>query len=167
MDIWKNFNHLYADLYRFARRMLFSHENAEDVAQETMLRFARDKSGKLEGESARRWLFVVARNLCVSHLRHTANNREILFDDCGETSSPTPDPSDNTLAEEQNQRIEQAIKNLPYNMREVIILREYEGMNYKEISGIVDCPAGTVKSRLARARVELQRLLAPFMEDKL
>lgn len=166
MDIWKNFNHLYADLYRFARRMLFSHENAEDVAQETMLRFARDKAGKLEGESARRWMFVVARNLCISQLRHNVNNREILFDDCGETSSSTPDPLDNTLAKEQSQRIEQAIRKLPDDMREIIILREYEGMNYKEISGIVDCPVGTVKSRLARARVELHRQLAPFMEEE-
>lgn len=166
MDIWKNLNHCYADLYRFARRMLSSHENAEDVAQETMLRFARDKAGKLEGESARKWMFVVARNLCISQLRSAANNLQTSFDDPAQTCSTGPDPSDNAMVNERNRKIEKAVLKLPDEMREVIILREYEGLNYKEISGIIDCPVGTVRSRLARARVELQKQLSPFMEEE-
>jgi RNA polymerase sigma-70 factor (ECF subfamily) len=52
-------------------------------------------------------------------------------------------------------------------MREVIILREFEDMNYEEISGIVGCPIGTVRSRLARARSELRKHLTPFLEGRL
>ncbi len=163
MDIWKNFNSYYADLYCFARRMLFSHEKAEDIAQETILRFVRDKSGRLNGEPARKWLFVVARNLCISDLRSSSKNREIPIENHERASGS--DPSVDILEDERNKKIEQALSQLSDDMREIIILREYEGMNYREISGIINCPAGTVKSRLARARTELQKLLAPFMED--
>ena len=167
MDIWKNFNHHYSDLYRFTRRMLCNHEGAEDVTQETMLRFARDKAGKLKGESARKWLFAVARNLCISQLRHKANHGEIRLDEHVETRSSNPNPSEKALSNERTRLIEKAVGKLPEDMREVIILREYEGMNYKEISGIIGCPVGTVRSRLARARMELHKQLAPFMEGKL
>ena len=167
MDIWQNFNRHYADLYCFTRRLLCNHENAEDVTQETMLRFARDKAGKLTGESARKWLFVVARNMCVSVIRKETNRNEAALENIPEISSSSPTPSDRALSNERNRIIEQAVATLPFDMREVIILREYEGMNYEEISGIADCPVGTVRSRLARARAELRRLLTPFMEDEL
>lgn len=167
MDIWKNFNHHYADLYRFARRILCSHESAEDVTQEAMLRFARDKAGKLNGESARKWLFVVARNLCMSQLRYRSANGETLLDEYVEAGSSTVTPSDNILTNERDKQIEKAISRLSPDMREIIILREYEDMNYKEISKITGCPIGTVRSRLARARAELRKRLTPFMEEKL
>lgn len=167
MDIWTNFNHHYADLYRFARRMLCNHESAEDVTQEAMLRFARDKAGKLDGESARKWLFVVARNLCISCLRNQSENGEISLDEGVWNCSSGLTPSDKTLANERDRYIELAIAKLPHDMREVIILREFEDMNYEEISGLVGCPVGTVRSRLARARSELRKHLTPFMEGRL
>lgn len=165
MDIWKNINREYADLYRFAARILLSHEEALDVTQETILRFARDKAGKLEGESARKWMFVVARNLCISLLRRSSTRGEVPLDDCAENISTEPIPPERALAHERNRQIERAIGKLPDDMREVIILREYEDMSYEEISGIIKCPIGTVRSRLARARVILQKELAPFMEE--
>ena len=167
LDFWEQFNRHYADLYRFARRMLGNCEGAEDVAQEAMLRFARDKAGKLYGESARKWLFVVARNLCISQLRRRSSHSTVSLDECVETCSLTPNPSDAAVSNERGRQIERAIAKLPADMREVIVLREYEAMNYEEISGIVDCPIGTVRSRLARARAELRKHLMPLLEEKL
>lgn len=167
LDIWKNFNRQYADLYRFARRILCNHESAEDITQEAMFRFARDKAGKLDGEPARKWLFTVARNLCISRLRKESGRNEITLKYEDITPSSKPAPPDMLITDEKCRIIEQAISRLPHNMREVIVLREYEGMDYKEISGFIDCPVGTVRSRLARARSELKKHLAPYMEDNL
>ncbi len=167
MNFRENFIDHYADLYCFARRMLGSHANAEDVTQEAMLRFVRNKAGELEGISCRKWLFVVVRNLCISQLRHKASRVEFSLDECAEACSCFTTPSDSALSNERAVQVENAIAGLSPDMREVIILREYESMNYEEISGIIGCPVGTVRSRLARARSELQRRMKPFMEEKI
>ena len=120
---------------------------------------------RVEGESARKWMFVVARNLCISLLRRSSTRGEVPLDCCAENISTDPIPPEKALANERNRQIERAIGKLPDDMREVIILREYEGMDYEEISGIVKCPIGTVRSRLARARAILQKELAPYMEE--
>lgn len=165
MDSWANFHRHYQDVFRFAYRMLGRSESAEDVAQEALLRMARNRSKQLEGESARRWLFVVARNLCLSHLRHSTRHPEVPLDAVRETQSPTPNPADAAVANERSTLIKNAVTQLPPAMREVVTLREYEDMNYAQIAEIVGCSLGTVKSRLARAREELRRRLQPLLEE--
>ena len=165
VDFWTDFSQCYSDLYRFAYRLLGRSAAAEDVVQETFLRAARNHAKQLEGEPARRWLFVVARNLCVSHLRRAARHPEVPLDAGPETRSQRPNPAEAVDASERAGLVENAVAQWPPAMREVVVLREYEGMDYAQIADIVGCSLGTVKSRLARARGQLRVRLAPLLED--
>jgi len=165
MDFWTDFSQHYSDLYRFAYRLLGRSAAAEDVVQETFLRTARNHAKQLEGEPARRWLFVVARNLCVSHMRRVVRHREVPLDAGPETRSQRPNPREAVAAGERAEFVENAVAQLPPAMREVVVLREYEGMDYAQIADIVGCSLGMVKSRLARAREQLRVLLEPLLED--
>jgi RNA polymerase sigma-70 factor, ECF subfamily len=156
------FDEHYGDVYRFAYRMVGGRETAEDVAQEAFLRLAGQRNGMLRGESARRWLFVVARNLCLSHLRQAARHQVVAIDPAHPSEDATPAQAE--MARERRECVAEAIGALPPHMREALVLRVYEGLSYAEIGSIVGCAEGTVKSRLARAREELKRRLGPLME---
>lgn len=165
MEFAEHINRHYESLYRFAYRMLGNSEMAEDVVQEVFLRMARNSPRNPDGESVRRWLFVVARNLCLSHLRRSAAHREEPLDVCPEVPFPGLNPAEVAQMAERSKWIKDAVAQLPPAMREVVILREYEGMNYAQIAEIAGCPLGTVRSRLARAREELRKRLQPLLEE--
>jgi len=165
VDFWTDFSQHYTDLYRFAYRLLGRSAAAEDIVQETFLRAARNHAKQLEGEPARQWLFVVAHNLCVSHIRHSARHQEVSLDAVPETRSRGPNPAEAVDASERAGFVEDAVAQLSPAMREVVVLREYEGMDYVQIADIVGCSLGTVKSRLARAREQLRALLEPMLGD--
>lgn len=149
-------------LHRFAARMLGRADLAEEVAQEALLRLAGSGLA-LQGESARRWLFVVARNLCLSHLRHASRFPEVPLNDFDKASAG-PNPAQAALLEERRRLVAEAVAALPPPMREVIVLREFEELDYAQIAEATGCNLGTVKSRLARAREELRKRLAPMLE---
>ena len=119
-------------------------------------------------EAVRRWLFVVVRNLCVSRLRREAARRAVPLDDRREREigSRNPDPAQAAVAGERGRWVAEAVASLSPEMREAVILREYEGMSYVEIADIAGCSVGTVRSRLARARDKLRELLRPLLEEK-
>jgi len=165
VDFWTDFSQHYTDLYRFAYRLLGRSTAAEDIVQETFLRAACNHSKLLEGEPARQWLFVVARNLCVSHIRHSARHQEVSLDAGPETRSRGPNPAEAVDTSERAGFVEDAVAQLSPAMREVVVLREYEGLDYVQIADIVGCSLGTVKSRLARAREQLRALLEPMLGD--
>ena len=165
MGLWENLDQRYRELYRFAFRLLGRHEVAEDVVQEAFLRLARDGPDGLEGESVRRWLYVTTRNLCVSHFRTSARHPEVTVDTFTTSCAPGPNPAETAAAGERSTLVKAAIEHLPLAMREALVLREYEGMNYAQIADITGCSLGTVKSRLARAREQLRKQLRPLWEE--
>lgn len=153
----------YSDLYRFAWRMLGGAEEARDVVQEACLRLVREARTRLEDNQARRWLFVVVRNLCISRLRERP--RTLALDDYPEPASPRPGPAEAMLAAERSRLVRRAVAALPPHLREVVILREYEDLDYARIAEITGTAPGTIKSRLARAREQLRRELAPLLKE--
>lgn len=161
------FRRNYRDIYGFAYRMVGNHEEAEDIAQEAFLRLARNASADLKGESARRWLFVVARNHAISRLRRNARHHEVTLDGVAAVESPAANPGEAEASLERCAQVRAAVLELPPHMREVVVLREYEGMAYAEIAAVVGCSEGTVKSRLARAREVLRKRLSPLLENGL
>ena len=159
--IRENLTRNYKDLYRFVYRMIGNHELSEDIVQESFYKLSLKEKKTHNMESTRCWLFVVARNLCMDHFRKSKRHGELIQK---KEVKDNINPSDNAIESEQRRLLEKAISQLTPIMREAIILREYEKLSYKEISEIIKCPIGTVKSRIASARMELLNTLKPILE---
>jgi RNA polymerase sigma factor (sigma-70 family) len=147
--------------YNLARWLCRDGHDAEDLVQAAYLRAFKFFSG-FHGENSRAWLLRIVRNTCYSFLeRKRTRGPALEFDE--EThgaASNGMDPENHLLREDQKQWVHRAVAELPVDLREVIVLRELEGLLYKEIAEIADIPLGTVMSRLARARERLRALLS-------
>ena len=146
--------------YNLARWLTRNDHDAEDVVQEAYLR-AFQFFGSFHGDSGRAWLLQVVRNTCLTWL---GKNRaaQVATAELGlDRLAGRARAADAELVrEEERQLLSAAIDALPLTFREVFVLRELEGLSYKEIARIAEIPLGTVMSRLARARENLQQLLA-------
>jgi RNA polymerase sigma-70 factor (ECF subfamily) len=143
-------------LYNFIYRFVGDRETAEDIVQETFLRAFRKRTEYKAIANFSTWLFTIAGNLAKSELRRRKRWRMFSPMDLPDESARPDKIAESSLADGQ---IQQAISSLPPNYKQVILLRDVEGMSYQEISDIVDCPVGTVKSRVNRARLKLQQKL--------
>jgi len=146
--------------FNLARWLTSNEHDAEDVAQEAFLR-ALKFFGGFRGGNARAWLLTIVRNTCYNWLKE--NRAKALTTEFDETLHDREDPAANPdalLVRSANaQAVRAAIEQLPVEFREAIVLREMEGLSYKEIAEVSDIPIGTVMSRLARARQQLQQSL--------
>ena len=146
--------------FNFARWLLRGRSDAEDVAQDAMLRAFRFFRG-FQGSDARAWLLQIVRNACYSWLE---KNRPMeLSTEFNEELFPGVEatPESLAIAGDDRERLTRAMEGLPPRFREVLVLRELEGCSYKQIAAITSMPIGTVMSALARARQRLQRVLSP------
>ena len=146
--------------YNFVRWLLRDDSDAEDVVQETYLRAFRFFSGYHGGDS-RAWLLTIARNTCYTWLQQN-RSRQLMnpIDDTPDAATDDADPETLLLQRIDAELLRQALAELPIEFREVMVLREMEGLSYKEIAALAEVPIGTVMSRLARARKRLQQTLA-------
>jgi RNA polymerase sigma-70 factor (ECF subfamily) len=150
--------------YNLARWLMRNEQDAHDVAQEAYLRAFRFFPG-FRGGDPRAWLLKIVRNTCYTWLhvnrplRDAAEFDENLF----RPDSWAPNPEEVVLQKDSDTLVRKALEKLPPNFREVIILRELEGMSYREIADITGMPAGTVMSSLSRARCRLRQVLTTLM----
>ena len=147
--------------YRFARWLTRSVEDAEDLAQEAVLRAFRGFD-TLRGSNARAWLLTIVRHCHATALRraHTGTLVPLPADDASDglvLTDTAPGPEGLTIEADQQRSLEHLLQRLPDDYREVLVLREVEDMNYREIAQVIGAPLGTVMSRLARARAALKR----------
>ena len=146
--------------YNLARWLMRNEDVAADAVQDACVRALRFFSG-FRGGNARVWLLAIVRNTCYSRLQQLAvREQETEFDDeihTHEVESANPE----ALLEknQDNEMLRRALEALPDGLREIVVMRELEGMAYKEIADVAGVPLGTVMSRLARARKRLQQLL--------
>jgi RNA polymerase sigma factor (sigma-70 family) len=152
--------------YNLARWLTRNETDAEDVVQEAYLR-AFKFFGGFHGENSRAWLLKIIRNTCYTWLQQNrAHELAIEFDE--KLHSVESDNPEIILLENINtQLLKQALEELPPEFREAMILRELEGLSYKEIAVIADVPVGTVMSRLGRARKRLQHCLTDCKKGNL
>jgi RNA polymerase sigma-70 factor (ECF subfamily) len=147
--------------YNLARWLSRNPHDAQDIVQESFLRAVR-YGDRCRGENARSWLLQIVRNTCHTWLarnRTKAAPAEVL----DEAAAPDSAAPDLTLQRRQDAgAVRRAIAQLPDEFREVVVLREIEGLAYKEIATVVAVPVGTVMSRLSRARGRLKELLADY-----
>jgi RNA polymerase sigma-70 factor (ECF subfamily) len=158
-------------VYRFALRLSGSADDAEDLVQETFLR-AYKAWGQFErGTRAKSWLFTICRNVFLRR-RERAQRHDEIVSETVDRSGPGPspinpvwvsalgaDPEGDFFASIVDERIIQAIEELPEEYRTAVVLSDVEGLAYAEIAELVDVPVGTVKSRLFRGRRRLQKAL--------
>ena len=144
--------------FNLARWLLRGRSDAEDVAQEALLRACRFFGG-FNGGDARAWLLQIVRNTCYTWLeKNRPMELSMEFDEeLHQQTSATPE----TLAiiADDHKRLTLALETLPPRFREVLVLRELEGCSYKEIATITSIPLGTVMSSLSRARRQLSSAL--------
>jgi RNA polymerase sigma-70 factor, ECF subfamily len=146
--------------YNLARWLTRNGHDAEDVVQEAFVRALRFFGG-FHGGNARAWLLAIVRNAFYDWLRrHRPSEASEPFDEeAYEAPDPDPTPEDLLMAQVDRLRLRGALETLPVSWREVLILRELEGLSYKEIADVAGIKIGTVMSRLARARAGLQQRL--------
>ena len=160
-------------LIAFIRRYVGEENLAEDLFQETFVRVVRTLGNFRPEASLTTWIFTIARNLCLDHLKAKRRHREVSMDAgiAGEGDaaldfrealrSPVGEPQDAAMGREDGARLRDALAALPEFKREALVLRVYSGLSYAEIARITDAPVGTVKFRVHDAVQELARKLAP------
>jgi RNA polymerase sigma-70 factor (ECF subfamily) len=146
--------------FNYARWLTRNDADAEDVVQDACVRAMRFFSS-LRDDDARAWLFTIVRNAWYSRVSRKANVAEGTRLNDGQDQRPDNalDPEERLLQQHTVGLVRAALEQLPVDFREVIVLREIEGLSYKEIAEIAGVPIGTVMSRLARARERLQTIL--------
>jgi RNA polymerase sigma-70 factor, ECF subfamily len=152
-------------LYGYAMVLTRNRAEAEDLVQETYARALPAIDRLRDGSNIKGWLFTILRNLWFNELRKRRSAPPLVEMD---SEDNTPDhfagkarnPHEIFESNETTILVRDAIDSLPLEFREIILLREFEELSYQEIAGVLGCPAGTVMSRLGRARAKLRALLA-------
>ena len=152
--------------YNLARWLTHDQHDAEDVVQEAYLRAYRFFDG-FHGDDGRSWLLAVVRNTCYTWLkRNRPAAPPVVFDEAMHAADETFNPEALALQGAAREMLHRALGELTPEFREVIVLRELEGMSYKEIAAVTEAPLGTVMSRLARGRGMLRERLAHRLNEE-
>jgi RNA polymerase sigma-70 factor (ECF subfamily) len=151
-------------LYNFAVYLTRNPPEADDLVQETYLRAFRFADRFTPGTHLRAWLFQILRNTFLTFYR--VRERESAIADDGVPDWDVPmfhdAPEDSSSVMEAHTDLERALRRLPEEFRTVLLLAEVEGMPLEEVARVMECPVGTVKSRIFRAKERLRALLRDY-----
>jgi RNA polymerase sigma-70 factor (ECF subfamily) len=147
--------------YNLARWLVGNPQDAEDVVQESFTKAYQAVDG-FRGNDARAWLLAIVRNTSLNFIQRRRPKAEVEWSErLPEPADVTPGPEARLIQKARRDQVRSAIEQLPTEFREALVLREIEGMSYKEIAWVLKVPIGTVMSRLSRARNLLIQELAP------
>jgi len=159
--------------FNIALRMSGNYDDASDLTQEAFIRIYKSLRNFREQSSFSTWVYRITMNVCLDELRKRKNrnmvsiDEELKPDESGckrQIESDCPTPEELAERNEIRRAVEEAIGNLREEYKTVIVLRDIQGFSYEEISSILKCPEGTVKSRINRARLALKDMLAAKRE---
>lgn len=151
--------------YTLARHLTRDPHDAEDAVQEACLRALR-YFGSFHGADARAWLLTIVRNRCLTLQRRRRADASASFDELVHSDEASSEPSDAVAARVfLRASLESALRRLPREYRDVILLRALRELSYREIGELVGAPIGTVMSRLFRARQRLRHELASALRE--
>lgn len=156
-------------LYSYALVLTRNRTEAEDLVQETYVRAIQAIGRPRTINNMKAWFFTILRNIWFNQLRKRRNGPQMIeigFEDGVANSivAPSKDPYDLYVSKTETELVRAAIQELPVEFREIILLREYEYLSYQEVAVVLDCPVGTVMSRLGRARAKLRTLLTATLK---
>ncbi|HVP38156.1 MAG TPA: sigma-70 family RNA polymerase sigma factor [Candidatus Saccharimonadales bacterium] len=149
-------------VFGLALRHVRSRDEAEEITQESLVRAWQGLRAFRGGEEFRAWLFRIAVNLARDRLRARRRHPPVPLEEVGEAelgAAPGAGPEEELESRQLTERLERALARLGEEHREILLLRALEEMSYQEMSAVLRVPAGTVMSRLARARMRLRELL--------
>jgi len=163
-------------VYMIVYSMISNHQDALEKTQEVFLRVYRHLPNFEGSSSLYTWIYRITVNLCIDHyrkrrpsvyeyddrLRHSPALQEEVFPVVSSTSRETP--TGRLLREELAAKIREAMDKLPPKHRQILVLRELEGLSYQEIADVLGISIGTVMSRLHHARKKMQHRLAPYLK---
>ncbi len=147
--------------YNIALRIMGNEEDAKDMTQEALIRIYKSISSFKEQSAFSTWMYRIVTNVCLDEVRRRKNNKTVSVDGGFETEdgeiklelkSDTETPEEMYQRKENKEIIIKAINELTEEYKSVIVLRDIQGFSYEEISEILSCSIGTVKSRINRAR---------------
>ncbi len=166
--------HWEGPIQRLCFRMTGDSHRAEDLTQEAFLRVFSKRKEYQPTAKFSTWLWRIALDLNYDELRWRHDHSELSLENGGgeefavglDGSAAADPPPDRALAEnERGEWVRRALLRLPETHRAVVVLRHYEGLKFREIADVLGLPEGTVKSRMADALAQMNRLLKPFMTD--
>jgi RNA polymerase sigma-70 factor, ECF subfamily len=140
------------------------------LLQETYKRAlaAKRKPVVVNADEIRPWIFTIMRHVWLNERRRISRSREIMFEEGVALSGERVSGEHAEFAMARKllvSEVRAAVDSLPVIWREIIVMRDMEDLSYAEIAAILDCPTGTVMSRLARAREALRQLLSPGLQE--
>ena len=154
------YNRHRAAVYTFCVKMVLDKDQAKDIFQETFIRVFENRDRLLNTGSFRAWVFTIARNQCLNHIRR--ERRQLPLESVKSGSLVSSDLPISALEKsEQVDLVNRFLARLKEDYREVVVLREYQNLSYEEIAAITRSTVSAVKSRLFKAR----RKLAELIED--
>jgi RNA polymerase sigma-70 factor, ECF subfamily len=145
--------------YNLARWIVERDHDAQDVVQEAYVRALKSFAG-FRGVNPRAWLLTIVRNTAYNWIHKHARDENLVPFDEKIHALPTNEPRSEASYEKRSQQLHEALKRLPAEFREVLVLYEFEGWSYKEMASVLNLPIGTVMSRLSRARRRLQEAIS-------
>jgi len=163
-------------LFQFAYRLCGNHHEAQDLLQEALYRAYKSFAKFEPGTAFDRWLYQIIHNLYIDHYRKKKHRPQITSIDEPmmhlENEKPleipdwTANPEHETVRFELGEQIQKGLEELPTEYRSAVILCDIQGLSYEEISQILRCSIGTVRSRIHRGRKMLRRILLPYLKGK-
>ena len=155
-------------LYRYALKLTRNEEEAEDLVQETLLKAYRAYTKTREASNHRAWAYTILRNEFISRKRRP--KREISLDpavqaECQASDSDVVIPFQGEWQQHVSDEVLDALDQLGEIHRSVVVLCDIEGLTYEEIAQVMECPIGTVRSRVFHARKQLRQHLKQFAKD--
>ena len=150
-------------LYGYGIALTRNATETEDLVQDTYMQATLHCEGLRQDSNIKAWMFTIMRNRWLKQLRREASGPEFvaLDDAAAERWLLDSDMEPGRLCERlwEREEIRAALRELPVSQREIILLRDIEGFSYKEMADLLDCPVGTIMSRLSRARARFKKLL--------
>ena len=153
-------------LKRFACHLCGDPDGAEDLVQEGFLRALANRAQLRDKSRALPWLLMIVRRLFLEHHRTAERQLHLIEADAALMDPPIGNLEEEMLRSTFSEELSEALAKLPEEWRTCLLLREVDSFSYEEIAQIVECPVGTVRSRLARARAQLLVSLHTYAADR-